>query len=57
MSEADAVLLGHGRRLEPWGTGEQPVAALDPRGRLVALVQDVDGRARPVLVVPPALRP
>ena len=53
----DATLLGHGRRLEPWGTGEAVVAALDPDGRLVALVQDVDGRARPVLVVPPALRP
>lgn len=53
----DATLLGHGRRLDPWGTGAQPVAALDPSGRLVALVQDVEGRARPVLVVPPALRP
>lgn len=57
VSEADATLLGHGRRLSPWGTGDRVAAALDPRGRLVALVQDVDGQARPVLVVPPALRP
>ena len=56
VTEADAVLLGHGRRLDPWGVGDDVVAALDPHGRLVALVQDVDGKARPVLVVPPALR-
>ena len=57
VTEADATLLGHGRRLPPWGTGAGTVAAVDPLGRLVALVQDVDGKARPVLVVPPALRP
>lgn len=48
-----ATLLGHGRRLPEWGTGDTPVAAVGPDGRLVALVADVDGRARPVLVVPP----
>ena len=52
----EATLLGHGRRLPPWGTGDGVVAAIDPAGRLVGLVQDTGGEARPVLVVPPALR-
>jgi tRNA pseudouridine55 synthase len=50
-----ATLLGHGRRLPAWGTGDGPVAAVGADGRLVALVADVEGRARPVLVVPPGL--
>lgn len=41
-----------GQRLEPWGTGSRPTAALDPAGRLVALVLDRDGAARPVVGVP-----
>ncbi len=56
VDAATATLLGHGRRLPGWGTGDAVVAALDPSGRLVALVGDVDGLARPVLVVPPVLR-
>jgi tRNA pseudouridine55 synthase len=55
VDAATATLLGHGRRLPVWHTGDTPVAALDPAGRLVALVADVDGMARPVLVVPPGV--
>ncbi len=50
-----AQLLGFGRRLPAWGTGGDVVAAVGPQGRLAALVSDVEGRARPVLVVPPQL--
>ncbi|WP_380168639.1 tRNA pseudouridine(55) synthase TruB [Jannaschia sp. R86511] len=57
VDAATATLLGHGRRLPAWGTGPAPVAAIDPDGRLVALVADVEGQARGVLVVPPELRP
>lgn len=56
VDAATATLLGHGRRLPAWGLGEQVVAAVRPDGGLVALVGDVEGRARPVLVVPPDLR-
>ena len=47
-----AQRLRNGQRLEPWGTGERPVAALAPDGALVALVLDRGGAARPVLGVP-----
>lgn len=53
VDDDTAVMLGHGRRLPAWGTGERVVAAIDRGGRLAALVRDVDGLARPVLVVPP----
>lgn len=57
VDAATATLLGHGRRLPAWDLApEQVVAAVDPDGVLVALVGDVEGRARPVLVVPPHLR-
>ncbi|WP_336922723.1 tRNA pseudouridine(55) synthase TruB [Aquipuribacter sp. SD81] len=52
VDEATARRLRHGQRLPAWGTGSQPVAALDPDGALVGLVVDRDGAARPLLVVP-----
>ena len=58
LSDEEAVLLSYGKRLdvvaEPVGTMERPVAAFAPDGTLVALLADVDGRSRPVLVFAPA---
>jgi tRNA pseudouridine55 synthase len=50
LTQAQAVAVAHGARLEPTGTGEQPVAAFAPDGALVALLTDADGRARPLAV-------
>ena len=52
--------LGYGKRIQPTGpdgpvgTREAPVAAFAPDGTLVALVADVDGATRPLLVLAPA---
>ena len=58
LSQEEAVLLSYGKRLEvvaaPVGTMERPVAAFAPDGTLVALLADVEGRSRPVLVFAPA---
>ncbi|WP_372593782.1 tRNA pseudouridine(55) synthase TruB [Actinotalea sp.] len=58
LSQEEAVLLSYGKRLDvvpsPVGTAERPVAAFAPDGTLVALLADVDGRSRPVLVFAPA---
>ena len=51
VSETSA--LSHGRRLSPTGVNG-PVAALAPDGRLVAVVQDEDSVARPLVVLAPA---
>lgn len=51
---ADAVSqLSHGRPIAPTGH-DGPVAAVDAAGDLVAVVADVDGRARPLAVLAPA---
>lgn len=52
LSEADVRTVRFGQRLEPTGSGEQPVAAFGPDGELVALLHDEAGRARSLLVVP-----
>jgi tRNA pseudouridine55 synthase len=50
----DAVsLLSHGRRIAPTGH-DGPVAAVDEAGDLIAVVEDTDGRARPLIVLAPA---
>ena len=58
LSQEETVLLSYGKRLEvvasPVGTAELPVAAFAPDGTLVALLADVDGKSRPVLVFAPA---
>lgn len=54
VTSAEAVELGFGRRLAATGQGPGPVAAIDPTGRLVALLADVGDQARPVLVLAPA---
>jgi tRNA pseudouridine55 synthase len=50
LTAAEARALGHGARLEPTGTGADPVAAFGPEGSLVALLTDDGGRARSLAV-------
>jgi tRNA pseudouridine55 synthase len=50
LSEQEAAALATGQTLGPTGVGD-PVAAVDPDGRLVAVIQDGDGRARPKVVL------
>ncbi len=53
LDAVEAAALRQGRRIRPTGeTG--PVAALDREGRLIAMVADGDGAARPLAVVAPA---
>jgi tRNA pseudouridine55 synthase len=52
LSEAEAQSLAHGASLNAAGTAG-PVAALAPDGTLVALVEERDGRARPLAVLVP----
>ena len=50
MTPAEAADLATGRTLDPTGRGD-PVAAVGPDGRLVAVIQDSAGRARPKVVL------
>jgi tRNA pseudouridine55 synthase len=50
LTPAEAAALATGRTLEPTGHRE-PVAAVGPDGRLVAVIQDSAGRARPKVVL------
>lgn len=50
LDEGQAVALSHGRSLPPTGH-DGPVAALDPAGRLLAMVADREGVARPLAVL------
>ncbi len=60
VAEAEAAALRYGKSIEAGGTGEAPVAAIGPDGRLIALLSDRSAapgapvRARPVLVLDPA---
>ncbi len=53
VTAAEAVSLGYGQRLDATGQAG-PVAAIDPDGRLVALLEDAGATARPVIVLAPA---
>jgi tRNA pseudouridine55 synthase len=53
LDEQAVTDLGHGRPIAPSGIAGA-VAAVDPEGRLVAMVEDADGAARPLVVVAPA---
>jgi tRNA pseudouridine55 synthase len=44
--------LRHGKRVRASGQGDGPVAALDPGGELVALLEDRGAQARSLFVVP-----
>jgi tRNA pseudouridine55 synthase len=50
LTPAEAAALATGRTLDPTGRGD-PVAAVGPDGRLVAVIQDSAGRARPKVVL------
>jgi tRNA pseudouridine55 synthase len=50
----EAGRLAHGIAPVAIGQGPGPVAAYDPAGALIALVQERDGLARPLVVFPPA---
>jgi tRNA pseudouridine55 synthase len=50
LSEGEAAALATGQSLEATGVGE-PVAAVAPDGRLVGVIQDGAGRARPKVVM------
>ena len=49
LDAADAAAVAHGGRL-PAGGSSGPVAAFGPDGAFLALLEDVDGAARPVAV-------
>jgi tRNA pseudouridine55 synthase len=53
LEEADARAVGHGKTLPPTGR-RGPVAAVDPSGALLAIIEDRDGGARPLAVFPAA---
>jgi tRNA pseudouridine55 synthase len=50
LTPDEAAALATGRTLDPTGRGD-PVAAVGPDGRLVAVIQDSAGRARPRVVL------
>jgi tRNA pseudouridine55 synthase len=50
LTPAEASALATGRTLDPTGRSD-PVAAVGPDGRLVAVIQDSAGRARPKVVL------
>jgi len=50
LTPAEAAALATGQTLDPTGRGD-PVAAIGPDGRLVAVIQDGAGRARPRVVL------
>ena len=53
LSDDEAVALSYGKRLAPTGT-PGTLGAFAPDGRCIALVEDRDGAARPVVVFAPA---
>lgn len=50
LTAAEARSLGHGASLAGAGSPPGPVAALGPDGALIALVEEKEGRARPLAV-------
>jgi tRNA pseudouridine55 synthase len=53
LGAVEAARLAHGGRLDPVGL-PGPYGAFDPDGRAVALVEERDGAARPLVVLRPA---
>lgn len=54
ITAAEAVRLGHGQRIASAVVGEEAVAALDPDGRLVAVLDETRATARAKVVFAPA---
>jgi tRNA pseudouridine55 synthase len=53
LTDDEATALSHGKRLTPSGR-DGALGAFRPDGRCIALVEDRDGAARPVVVFAPA---
>ena len=53
LDAEDAARVAHGGRLAPSGLGELPIAAFGPAGEFLALLEDRDGRAKPIAVFVP----
>ncbi|MUN40044.1 tRNA pseudouridine(55) synthase TruB [Actinomadura litoris] len=53
VSAEDARAVAHGGRLEAAGLGPGPVGVFAPDGTLLALVEEKDGRAKPLAVFVP----
>ncbi len=53
LTVEEAVALSYGQKLEPTGV-PGVLGAFDPEGRCVALLEDVEGRAKPTVVFRPA---
>jgi tRNA pseudouridine55 synthase len=53
LTDEEARWLSHGGRLPGTGAAPGPVAAFSPDGRLIALVEEQDGKARPLAVFVP----
>jgi tRNA pseudouridine55 synthase len=53
LTEEEALALSYGKRLAPSGR-DGAVGAFAPDGRCIALVEDRDDAARPLVVVAPA---
>lgn len=54
LTDDEARRLAHGQRLRAQGSGEAPVAAFAPDGRLVAVLAESGPTARPLVVLDPA---
>jgi tRNA pseudouridine55 synthase len=54
VEEAEAQRVRHGGRLAPAGFGAGPVGVFAPDGSVLALVEERDGAARPLVVFAPA---
>jgi tRNA pseudouridine55 synthase len=50
VSAADAVRLSHGQRIPSGPGGAEAVAAIDPEGRLVAVLDETRATARAKVV-------
>jgi tRNA pseudouridine55 synthase len=57
LGAGDAADLGHGKRIALGETGVGTLAAVDPDGRLVGLVENVGGRAHVLVNFPAEVRP
>jgi tRNA pseudouridine55 synthase len=53
LTESEAVDLSYGKKLEPTGV-PVTVGAFNGAGECVALLEDLDGRAKPTVVFRPA---
>jgi tRNA pseudouridine55 synthase len=53
LTSDEARAVGHGAKLTPTGTGDDPIAAFAPDGSLVALLTDAGGVARSLAVFEP----